>query len=128
MASESVLVVEDNARNVKLVRAVLEHAGFDVRSVGTAEDGVAAAVASPPDVVLMDLQLPGKDGIWALRSLREHPATREVPVLAVTALAMAVDRQRAERAGFDGYVEKPISVRDLPTQVRDAITARRSRQ
>jgi two-component system cell cycle response regulator DivK len=127
MAHESVLVVEDNERNEKLVRAVLEHAGFDVRSVGTAEEGVAAALAAPPDVVLMDLQLPGKDGIWALQSLRENLATREIPVLAVTALAMAADRQRVQQAGFDGYVEKPISVRDLPTQVRDAITARRSR-
>ncbi len=127
MADESVLVVEDNERNVKLVRAVLEHAGFDVHSVGTAEEGVAAAVASPPDVVLMDLQLPGKDGIWALRALRENPLTRDIPVLAVTALAMATDRQRVWQAGFDDYVEKPISVKDLPTQVRDAIRARRSR-
>jgi two-component system cell cycle response regulator DivK len=95
--------------------------------VGTAEEGVAAAVASPPDVVLMDLQLPGKDGIWALRALRENPLTRDIPVLAVTALAMATDRQRVWQAGFDDYVEKPISVKDLPTQVRDAIRARRSR-
>lgn len=127
MAVESVLVVEDNERNLKLVRTVLEHAGFDVRAAGTAEDGVAAAVARPPDVVLMDLQLPGHDGYWALRALREHPATRGVPVLAVTALAMAADRHRVEQAGFDGYVEKPISVRDLPGQVRDVIDRRGGR-
>jgi two-component system cell cycle response regulator DivK len=127
MAAESVLVVEDNERNLKLVRTVLEHAGFEVHAAGTAEDGVAAAVTRPPAAVLMDLQLPGRDGYWALQALRENPSTRGVPVLAVTALAMTADRRRVEQAGFDGYVEKPISVRELPGQVRDVIDRCRGR-
>lgn len=128
MAADSVLVVEDNERNLKLVRAVLDHAGFTVHSAATAEEGVAAALAHCPDLVLMDLQLPGEDGAWALRSLRQHPSTRQVPVVAFTALAMAADLERVRLAGFDGYIAKPISVRDLPDQVRHVLhTARASR-
>jgi CheY-like chemotaxis protein len=121
MDPESILVVEDNALNLKLVRAVLENAGFRVRAALTAEDGVAQAVADPPDLVLMDLQLPGMDGYAGLQALRSDPSTRGIPVLAVTALAMQQDRERVQRAGFDGYIEKPISVRDLPEQVRGVL-------
>jgi two-component system cell cycle response regulator DivK len=124
---ESILVVEDNALNLKLVRAVLENAGFLVRAALTAEDAVAQAVADPPDLVLMDLQLPGMDGYAGLRALRADPATRCIPVLAVTALAMQQDRDNVELAGFDGYIEKPISVRDLPEQVRDVLRHPRRR-
>lgn len=121
MSGDLVLVVEDNERNLKLVRAVLEHAGFVVRGAGSAEDALVEAVAHPPDLVLMDLQLPGQDGVAGLASLRAHPVTSEVPVVALTALAMPEDRERVRRAGFDGYWEKPISVRDLPAQVAEAI-------
>jgi two-component system cell cycle response regulator DivK len=117
-----VLVVEDNERNMELVRAVLEHAGFEVRGAGTAEEALTEAVREPPDLVLMDLQLPGQDGVAGLQALRAHPATEGVPVVALTALAMPEDRERVQRAGFDGYWEKPISVRDLPRQVRSAIS------
>jgi two-component system cell cycle response regulator DivK len=75
------------------------------------------AVSEPPDLVLMDIQLPGIDGLEALRRLRENPRTADIPVVAVTAQAMKQDRERALRAGFDGYVEKPISVRAFPGQV-----------
>ncbi|HSK27641.1 MAG TPA: response regulator [Jiangellales bacterium] len=118
MSPAAILVVEDNERNLKLVRAVLEHAGYEVRAAGTAEEGVATALAAPPDLVLMDLQLPGMDGISALGALRADPATAGVPVVALTALAMPHDRERVDRAGFDGYLEKPISVRDLAAQVQ----------
>lgn len=121
MTGDLVLVVEDNDRNLKLVRAVLEHAGFEVRSAGTAEDALVDAVANPPALVLMDLQLPGEDGVSGLASLRAHPVTQEIPVVALTALAMPADRERVRAAGFDGYWEKPISVRDLPGQVTAAI-------
>lgn len=121
MEPESILVVEDNALNLKLVLAVLENAGFLVRAALTAEDAVAQAVADPPNLVLMDLQLPGMDGYAGLRALRADPSTRRIPVLAVTALAMQQDREKVELAGFDGYIEKPISVRDLPEQVRDVL-------
>src|SRR5215472_18543765 len=113
-----ILVVEDNERNLKLLRDVLEYAGYDVRAARTAEDGIALAASELPDLVLMDLQLPGIDGMEALRRLRESPQTADIPVVAVTAQAMKHDRERALQAGFDGYVEKPISVREFPDQVR----------
>lgn len=113
-----ILVVEDNERNLKLLRDVLVYAGYDVRVARTAEDGITLAVSEPPDLVLMDLQLPGIDGMEALRRLRESPRTAGIPVVAVTAQAMKQDRERALGAGFNGYVEKPISVRAFPDQVR----------
>ena len=113
-----ILVVEDNERNLKLLRDVLEYAGYDVRVARTAEDGITLAVSEPPDLVLMDLQLPGIDGMEALRQLRASPRTADIPVVAVTAQAMKQDRERVLEAGFDGYVEKPISVRAFPEQVR----------
>ena len=113
-----ILVVEDNERNLKLLRDVLEYAGYDVRVARTGEDGVTLAVKEPPDLVLMDLQLPGIDGMEALRQLRASPRTADIPVVAVTAQAMKQDRERALEAGFDGYLEKPISVRAFPGQVR----------
>jgi two-component system, cell cycle response regulator DivK len=117
-----ILVVEDNERNLKLLRDVLEYAGYDVRAARTAEDGIALAVKEPPDLVLMDLQLPGIDGMEALRRLRENPRTADIPVVAVTAQAMKQDRERVLDAGFDGYVEKPISVRAFPDQVRSFLS------
>ena len=113
-----ILVVEDNERNLKLLRDVLEYAGYDVRVARTGEDGVTLAVKEPPDLVLMDLQLPGIDGMEALRQLRASPRTADIPVVAVTAQAMKQDRERVLEAGFDGYVEKPISVRAFPEQIR----------
>ena len=115
--SPRILVIEDNALNLKLVRDVLEHAGYAVRSASTGELGVEAAATEPPDLVLLDLQLPGIDGHETLRRLRADVLPPGVPVVAVTALAMAEDRDRARRAGFDGYLEKPISPRALPGQV-----------
>ena len=113
-----ILVVEDNERNLKLLRDVLEYAGYDVRVARTAEDGITSAVSEPPDLVLMDLQLPGIDGMEALRQLRESSRTADIPVVAVTAQAMKQDRERALDAGFNGYLEKPITVRAFPDQVR----------
>ena len=118
MSGSRVLVVEDNERNLKLVRDVLEYAGFVVLAATTAEQGVAMAVAEPPDLVLMDLQLPGMNGTEALEALRADPVTKAVPVVALTAFAMKDDRARALADGFDGYLEKPVSVRQLPDQVR----------
>lgn len=113
-----VLLVEDNQRNLKLARDVLEYAGFTVRVAGTGEEAVERASDVLPDVILMDLQLPGIDGHTALGRLRDDPRTAGIPVVALTALAMRQDRERAMSAGFDGYLEKPISVRDFPGQVR----------
>jgi CheY-like chemotaxis protein len=113
-----ILVVEDNERNLKLVRDVLQFAGFEVVEARTGEHGVELAQQAPPDLVLMDLQLPGIDGVEALRRIRAHPDAGHVPVVAVTAFAMKNDRARALGAGFDDYLEKPIDVRALPDQVR----------
>lgn len=124
MAARRVLVVEDNERNLKLVRDVLRFAGFDVIEARSGEEGVALAEEYGPDLVLMDLELPGMDGTQALRLLRQSARTRDVPVVAVTAFAMREDRDRALDAGFDGYLEKPISVRALPDQVREFMQRR----
>ena len=124
MSAETILVVEDNEKNLKLVRDVLQFAGFDVVAASSAELGVAMAIERPPDLVLMDLQLPGMDGTEALRQLRNSPRTRSVPVVAVTAFAMKDDRERALNAGFDGYLEKPISVQALPAQVRSFLPSK----
>ena len=118
MSALSVLLVEDNPRNLKLARDVLEYAGFRVAAVTTGEEALAAARQGMPDVILMDLQLPGIDGHAALRQLRADPRTAGIPVVAVSAFAMMADREHALDSGFDGYIEKPISVRDLPDQVR----------
>jgi len=112
----TILVVEDNALNLKLVRDVLRHAGYEVLEAVTGEDGVRLAAEAHPDLVLMDLQLPGMDGAEALRRLRAGDQP-QVPVVAVTAFAMDEDRVQAERDGFDGYLQKPISIRALPSQV-----------
>ena len=118
MSATTVLLVEDNARNLKLARDVLEHAGFVVVAVSTGEDALDVVHHARPDVVLMDLQLPGIDGHTALARLRGDPRTADLPVVAVSALAMAADRERALAEGFDGYIEKPINVRAFPGQVR----------
>lgn len=112
-----ILVVEDNAKNLKLVRDVLEYAGYEVIAAESGERGLELAAEQTPDLVLMDLQLPGMDGNETLRRLRDDPDTKDVPVVAVTAFAMQTDRDRAFETGFDGFVEKPISVRALPGQV-----------
>ncbi len=117
MSRKRILVVEDNALNMKLVRDVLSHAGYEVIEAGSGEEGVKLASAHAPDLVLMDLQLPGIDGTEALHRLRQDSPSKKVPVVAVTAFAMNEDRERAAAAGFDGYLEKPISVAALPGQV-----------
>ena len=124
MTPRKILVVEDNPLNLKLVRDVLQFAGYAVIEARSGEDGLRAAEQEPPDLVLMDLQLPGMDGAETLYRLRQAGLGPGVPVIAVTAFAMAEDRQRASLAGFDGYVEKPISVRDLPGQIEAFLAGR----
>lgn len=126
MNATRVLVVEDNERNLKLVRDVLQYAGYEIIEASTGKEGVELAQSLTPDVILMDLQLPDIDGMEALRRIRKSPATADVPVIAVTAFAMRNDRARAFDAGFDGYLEKPLSVRELPAQVQQFLTARRT--
>ena len=120
-AGAVILIVEDNTRNMKLVRDVLNHVGYRTLEAATAEDGLALARAEHPGLVLMDVQLPGMDGVEALERLRADPATADVRVLALTAFAMKEDRERFLAAGFDGYLEKPLDVRELPGQVAAAL-------
>jgi len=117
----TILVVEDNPKNLKLIKAVLEFSGFEVIEALSGEEGVRLAAEASPDLILMDLQLPGIDGAEALRQIRSTTVGPGVPVVAVTAFAMSDDRERAFASGFDGYVEKPISAVALPQQVRDFI-------
>jgi two-component system, cell cycle response regulator DivK len=127
MTEPVVLVVEDNEKNLKLARDVLEFAGFIVHVATTGEDAVAQAKTSVPDLILMDLQLPGIDGHEALLQLRGDPGTSDIPVVALTAFAMRQDRDKAFTAGFDGYLEKPISVRSFPDQVRAYLPSKEGR-
>ena len=114
-----ILYVEDNEDNVYVVKSRLTRAGFTILIAADGAQGVAMASTEQPDLILMDLQLPGIDGAEALRRIRASERSRAVPVVAVTAFAMDHDREHAFASGFTGYVEKPISVRLLPQQVRD---------
>jgi len=118
MAGEQILVVEDNAKNLKLLRDVLCHGGYDVIEAGTAADGIRLTEERRPGLVLMDIQLPDMDGLEAVKVLKRNASTASVPVVAVTAFAMKDDRQRALEAGFDGYLETPISLQGLRAEVR----------
>ena len=121
--SALLLIVEDNARNLKLARDVLAHAGYGTLEAQTAEDAIALARSREPDMILMDIQLPGMDGLDALATLRADVVTADIPVVAFTAFAMKDDRERFLDAGFHGYLEKPISVRDFPGQVADLLAS-----
>ncbi len=119
MSTTRILLAEDEAISRMDLREMLENLGYSV--VGEAGDGVAAvnlARTLKPDLVLMDIQLPGIDGVEALRRLRADPLTAPIPVVALTAFAMKEDSRRFLGVGFDGYVTKPIAIRELPSQVR----------
>ena len=118
MANELILIVEDNEKNRKLVRDVLTFKGYRLAEAETGEDGVRLAKELRPDLVLMDIQLPGINGIVALGQIREDPTIRDTPVIAVTASAMTQDRQKIMAAGFNGYQSKPINVKDFLAAVR----------
>jgi two-component system cell cycle response regulator DivK len=121
MAGELILVVEDNEKNRKLVRDVLAVKGYRLLETETGEDGLRLAREQHPALILMDIQLPGIDGIETLRRLRADPATAAIPVVAVTASAMTQDRQKIMVAGFDGYQAKPISIRPFLDLVREVL-------
>ena len=119
MAGELILIVEDNEKNLKLVRDLLQFKGYRTLEAITAEAGIQLAQDQLPDLILMDIQLPGTDGTTALQRLRAEPHTSAIPVIALTAFAMKDDRQRFLDAGFDGYLDKPINVKTFPEQVRE---------
>jgi two-component system cell cycle response regulator DivK len=113
-----ILIVEDNEKNMKLVRDVLQVKGYETLEAGTAEDGIRLAQERKPDLILMDIQLPGMNGIDARRVLRADPVTANIPVLAVTASVMQQDRKQITEAGFEGYIGKPINLKEFLDAVR----------
>jgi two-component system cell cycle response regulator DivK len=123
MAGELILIVEDNEKNRKLLRDVLQFKGYRTIEAETAEAGLSLAQAELPALILMDIQLPGMNGIDALAHLRADAATRRIPVVAVTASAMMHDRRKILAAGFDAYQSKPIDVKGFLALVSQILTA-----
>src|SRR5260221_4569481 len=118
MLMSLILIVEDNEKNLKLVRDVLQVKGYARIEAGTAEDGIVLARERMPDLILMDIQLPGMNGIEALKLLRADAATSAIPVIAVTASVMQQDRNQITEAGFDGYIGKPLNLKEFLDAVR----------
>jgi two-component system cell cycle response regulator DivK len=116
-----ILIIEDNEKNLKLVRDVLQVKGYATVEAGTAEDGIALARERKPDLILMDIQLPGMSGIEALKVLRADATTAAIPAIAVTASVMQQDRRLITEAGFDGYVGKPINLKEFLEAVRSTL-------
>ncbi len=123
MAGELILIVEDNEKNQKLLRDVLQVRGYRTVETVTAEEGLEVARTQQPTLILMDIQLPGMDGMAALRELRADSSTQRIPVIAVTASAMPMERREILAAGFDEYITKPLSVRELTETVKRFVEA-----
>jgi two-component system, cell cycle response regulator DivK len=123
---ELVLIVEDNEKNMKLARDILQFHGYATIEATNGEDGVRLARERRPSVILMDIQLPGIDGVTALERIRADDGTARIPVIAMTASVMKEDRERFDEAGFDGFITKPMDVRAFPGQVRDALAKART--
>ena len=118
----TILIVEDNASNMKLATTLLESAGHTVLCVTTAEAGLALARAERPSLILMDVQLPGMDGLQATALLKQDATTRAIPVIALTALAMKGDEERIRAAGCDGYIAKPMRYREFLATVAEHLS------
>jgi CheY-like chemotaxis protein len=117
MSAERILIVDDNPANLKLARVLLTSEGYEVRSAMDADEALAVLQEFQPRLILMDIQLPGMDGLELTRRLKADPKTHDITILAMTAYAMKGDDERALQAGCDGYVSKPIDTRGLPAVV-----------
>ena len=124
MANELILIIEDNEKNRKLLRDVLQVKGYATIESETAEEGLKLALEKSPALSVMDIQLPGTDGIEALKHLKADPGTKDIPVIAVTASAMTHNRETMLAEGFDGYQTKPISLKDFLEEVRRVLDTR----
>jgi two-component system, cell cycle response regulator DivK len=118
VSGELILVVDDNPQNLKLARVLLRSEGYDVATASDAEEALRLLETSKPRLILMDLQLPGMDGLTLTRRLKADPARRRIVVVALTAYAMKGDREKALAAGCDGYITKPIDTTALPELLR----------
>jgi CheY-like chemotaxis protein len=125
MAGERILIVDDNPANLKLARVLLVGEGYEVCVAADAEEALAVLPGFHPQLILMDLQLPGMDGLTFTRRLKADPATRDIAIVALTAYAMKGDEERARAAGCDGYVAKPISTRSLPRVIAGLLAVNR---
>lgn len=114
MGKEKILVIEDNALNLKLVRSLLMLEDYEVVEAVNAEIGIQLAKEQHPDLILMDIQLPGMDGLTATRQLKADPDVTAIPVVALTAYAMLGDEQKALEAGCAGYISKPLDTKEFP--------------
>ena len=114
MATNSILIVDDNPVNLKLVRILLAGEGYQVRTAADAEEALQVLKESNPELILMDVQLPGIDGLELTRRLKMDPTTRDIKILGLTAYAMKGDEEKILAAGCDGYIAKPIDTRTLP--------------
>lgn len=123
MANELILIIEDNEKNRKLCRDVLQVKGYQTIESETAEEGLKLAAEYSPTLILMDIQLPGMDGITAMKQLKADPQTRRIPVIAITASAMTHNRTTMLAEGFDGYQTKPISLKDFLMEVQRCLVA-----
>ena len=121
-SAATILVVEDHPLNLRLVRDILEYRGHRVESAGTVDEALAALAAGRPNLVLLDIQIPGGGGELVLATLREDPRLVGLPVIAVTAQAMSGDRERFLRQGFDGYISKPIDTRSFASTVESYLS------
>ena len=121
MTANTILIIEDNRLNLELATDLLEAKGFHVASAQTAEEGLRLAREILPDLVLMDISLPGMDGLCATKALKADPATRHLTVIGLTAHAMKGDEEIALRAGCDGYLTKPINTRTFVATITDFI-------
>jgi two-component system, cell cycle response regulator DivK len=117
MPGEPILIVDDNPTNLKLARVLLAGEGYRVRTAMNAEEALKTLETFRPRLILMDIQLPGMDGLELSRRLKANPATRDIVIIALTAYAMVGDADRAIKAGCDGYVSKPIDTRTLPALI-----------
>lgn len=117
MAGETILIVDDNPQNLKLARVVLAGEGYDIRTATDAEDALAVLASFTPRLILMDLQLPGMDGLQLTRQIKADPARQDIIIIALTAYAMKGDDEKAFSAGCDGYMSKPIDIEALPRMV-----------
>ncbi len=119
MAGKLILVVEDNEKNRILFREILKTSGYKTLEAETGEQAIMLLQKERPDLILMDIQLPGKDGITVTREIKGNAATRDIPVFALTSYAMKGDREKMMEAGFDSYVPKPINVGEFRKMVDD---------